>query len=327
MQVRAGIDSKGNLVAIDFTTTRSQHTGVGTSGWRGPSDWPSGVLAGAPLPIGAHSGAYAPAPMYNVPNWRYTGKSIPATGNWITHGALRAVTAQKVNFAGEQVIDELAHAAKMDPVAFRIQNAVQGNDWAQGEHREELLALLDAATKAARWQPKVSASNLSNGNVVTGRGVAWGNNYNPVAMAQAAAVADVEVNKKTGKVTVKHVYYAMSQGLTVYPGGVENQIVGGVIGGVSWVLHEQLRYSRTNVASGDFVTYPLLRFNDAPKVTPIVIQRGATSSFAAGVGEPASLVVPAVVANAFFDATGVRIRTGPITPARVRATLKEAGVK
>jgi CO/xanthine dehydrogenase Mo-binding subunit len=235
------------------------------------------------------------------------------------------VTAQKVNFAGEQLIDELAYAARMDPVAFRIQNVFPGNDWAQGEHRDELLALLNAVTKAAGWQPKVSGSNVSSANVVTGRGVAWGNNYNPVGMAQTAAIADVEVNKKTGKVTVKHVYYAMSAGLAVFPDGIQNQIVGGVTQGVSWTLHEQLRYSRTNVASGDFVSYPLLRFRDAPKVTPIVIQWGATNAYAAGVGEPAALVVPAVVANAFFDATGVRMRTAPFTPAHVRAALKAAG--
>jgi CO/xanthine dehydrogenase Mo-binding subunit len=325
VDARAGVDSKGNLVAIDFTTIRAQHTGVGTSGWRGPSDWPSGVLAGAPLPPIRESSAFAPASMYNVPNSRYTGKSIQAVGNWITHGALRTVTAQKVNFSGEQLIDELAHAAKMDPVAFRVQNVFPGNDWTQGEHRDELIAVLDAVTKAAGWQPKVSASNISNANVVTGRGVAWGNNYNPVGMAQAAAVADVEVNKKTGKVTVKHVWYAMSAGLAVFPDGIENQIVGGVTQGVSWVLHEQLRYSRTNVAGGDFVNYPILRFKDAPKVTPIVIQWGTKNPYAAGVGEPAALVVPAVVANAVFDATGVRMRTAPFAPAHVRAALKEAG--
>ena len=69
-------------------------------------------------------------------------------------------------FAGEQVIDELAHAAKMDPVAFRIQNVIQGNDCAKGEHHDELLAVLNAVAKAAKWQPRVSASNLSDANIV-----------------------------------------------------------------------------------------------------------------------------------------------------------------
>jgi nicotinate dehydrogenase subunit B len=317
MDVRAGIDSQGNLVAIDLTNIYPQ--GVGYR-------WPSSVLAGAPLPVPSARNAYETVSMYNVRNSRYTVKSLQITGNWITGAQLRSVGAHDTVFAGEQIIDELAHVAKMDPVAFRIQNVVQGNDWARAQCRDQLLACMNAVTKAAGWQPKVSASNLSDANIVTGRGVAWSNAYNPSAMAQTAAIADVEVNKKTGKVTVKHVYQSVSAGLAVYPGGIENQIVGGVVMGVSWTVAEQLRFSRTNVASSDFVTYPILRFKDSPKVTPIVIQWGATNPYTAGVGEATSALPPAVIANAFFDATGVRMRTAPFTPARVRATLKAAGV-
>jgi CO/xanthine dehydrogenase Mo-binding subunit len=96
------------------------------------------------------------------------------------------------------------------------------------------------------------------------------------------------------------------------------------------VLAEQYRFNRTNVTSGDFVTYPILRFKDAPKVTPIVVQWGGKDSsapgYASGVGEMVSELIPAAIANAFFDATGVRMRTAPLTPARVRAALKAAGV-
>ena len=84
-------------------------------------------------------------------------------------------------------------------------------------------------------------------------------------MAPTAAIADVEVNKKTGKITVKHVYHALSAGLAVYPDGIENQIVGGTVQAVSWTLAEQVAFSKTHVASSDFVTYPLLRFKDAPE--------------------------------------------------------------
>jgi nicotinate dehydrogenase subunit B len=266
--------------------------------------------------------------MYNLPNSRYTVKSLQITGNWITGAQMRAVGAHATVFAGEQVIDELAHTAKIDPVAFRIQNVVQGNNWARSQNQDQLLAVLNAVTKAANWTPHVSASNLSDANVVRGRGIAWQNAYSTTSMAQTAAIADVEVNKKTGKVTVTHVYHAMSQGLAVYPDGIANQIIGGTVMGVSWVLREQLQYSRTNVASGDFVTYPILRFKEAPEVTPIVVQWNtyAQNPFAAGVGELPVIAVPAAVANAFFDATGVRIRTAPFTPARVRAALKAAGV-
>ena len=102
--------------------------------------------------------------------------------------------------------------------------------------------------------------------------MAWSNADDTTTYAQTAAVADVEVNKKTGKVTVKHVYQAVSAGLAVYPDGVANQIVGGATQIVSRLLAEQYRYGKTHVTSSDFVSYPILRFKDAPKVTPIVIQ-------------------------------------------------------
>jgi CO/xanthine dehydrogenase Mo-binding subunit len=261
--------------------------------------------------------------MYDIPNARYLVKTIPLKDNWIKVYWLRGGSAPHATFAGEQVIDELAHAAKLDPVAFRIQNATRGNDIASGQTRDQLMAVLDAVVKASDWKPRVSASNLSDANVVRGRGMAWSNADNTKTYAQTAAVADVEVNKQTGKVTVKHVYQAASAGLAVFPGGVENQIVGGVTQIVSRLLTEQYRYTRRNVASSDFVTYPILRFNDAPKVTATVIQWNTLPTL--GVGEPVAMAAAAAVANAFFDATGVRMRTAPFTPARVRATLRAAG--
>ena len=222
-------------------------------------------------------------------------------------------------------MDDLARAAKMDPVAFRIQNVVQGTDMTRGQTKDQLLAVLNAVTKAANWQPRVSASNLSDADVVTGRGVAWSNIDSPKTYAQTAAIADVSVNKKTGKITVKHVYQAASAGLAVSIGGIENQIVGGTTQILSRLLVEKYRYSKTRVTSTDFVTYPLLRFKDAPQVTPIVLQ-WSSNPLTAGVGEPVAVAPAAAVANAFFDATGVRLRTAPFTPARVRAALKAAGV-
>ena len=204
---------------------------------------------------------------------------------------LRSVGAHDIVFAGEQIIDELAHAAKMDPVAFRIQNVVQGNDWARGAASRPVARVSERghegrrlATEGVRLEPlgreHRHAAAESRGRTHTTRS----------AMAQTATIADIEVNKKTGKVTVKHVYQAVSAGLAVYPDGIANQIVGGTVMGVSWTLAEQLRFSRTNVASSDFVTYPILRFKDTPKVTPIVIQWGATGTpYTAGVGEATSV--------------------------------------
>jgi CO/xanthine dehydrogenase Mo-binding subunit len=317
MDLRAGVDAKGNLVAFEFTHFYPQY-------------WDNSVqtnaeLSGTPRPDVASypSGNFWPAPMYEIPNARYLAKSIPLVDNWIKVYWLRGGSAPHATFAGEQVIDELAYATKMDPVAFRIQNATRGNDLASGKARDQLLAVLDATTKAASWQPRVMASNLSDANVVRGRGVAWSNADNTKTYAQTAAVADIEVNRKSGKVTVKHVYQAVSAGLAVSIDGVTNQVVGGATQIVSRLLGEQYRYGKTHVTSTDFVSYPIMRFRDAPKVTPMVIQWNSLPTL--GVGEPVAMVAAAAVANAFFDATGVRMRTAPFTPARVRATLAAGG--
>jgi CO/xanthine dehydrogenase Mo-binding subunit len=313
--IRAGIDSKGNLVAFDVAQFYPQY--------RDETVQTTAELAGTPLIPSRIAGAYGPVSsfydgqsthMYNVPNNRHLLKSIPLRNNWIKADWMRSGSAPHGAFAGEQVIDELARAAGIDPVAFRVQNVTQG------AMREPLLAVLNAVAKAANWQPKVAGSKLSESTVVSGRGVAWSNVQ--TTGHPTATIADVEVNKKTGKVTVKHIYQAVSPGLSVYPGGVANQIDAGVVQTTSRVLTEELRYSKTNVTSADFISYPILRFKDTPNVTSIVIQRLDTQP--EGVGNPVTNTAPAAIANAFFDATGVRMRTAPLTPARVRAALKAA---
>jgi CO/xanthine dehydrogenase Mo-binding subunit len=153
----------------------------------------------------------------------------------------------------------------------------------------------------------------------------------------AGVVADITVNKKTGKITVTHAYGAQDTGLTVYPGGIENQAVGSMTQGASRALYEEVAFDKGRVTSLDWVSYPIMRFKDAPKITFSYIQRydipavdtGSVASsglLVTGSGEPPTAPMAAAIANAFFDATGVRIREAPMTPARVRAVLKAAGV-
>jgi nicotinate dehydrogenase subunit B len=149
-------------------------------------------------------------------------------------------------------------------------------------------------------------------------------------------VADVSVNKKSGKIAVTHLFGAQDTGLSVYLGGVENQAVGSMTQGLSRALLEQLVFNKSNVTSLDWVAYPILRFKDSPPITFSVIQRtdipavdsgtvAANGVLATGSGEPPTAPIAAALANAFFDATGVRIRQAPLTPARVRSALKAAG--
>jgi CO/xanthine dehydrogenase Mo-binding subunit len=309
MDVQAGIDATGKITAFDFTAT--QH------GWKtsieasqaltGASAWPnSGMSQGATAKNGG--GVYNLATnARRVQNRWYSGLnsgSLPGTN-------MRSPTDLAMHFASEQMADALAYEAKLDPVAFRRLNidatSAAGQRW---------LGVLDAATAAAGWKPRVAASTLSKASVVTGRGFGFGAH----TASYAAVVADVEVNKKTGKIVVKHSYAAMDVGLAVNPDLVANQIVGQQIMATSRALLEQVKFTTKNVTSTDWVTYPILRFHDAPGVTPIVVQR--TDLPSEGAGEESQSALVAAVANAFFDATGVRLYNQPMSPSYVRAALR-----
>jgi CO/xanthine dehydrogenase Mo-binding subunit len=232
---------------------------------------------------------------------------VPMVG--LLKGApLRSPMDMHYSFASEQVIDELAHAAGMDPLAFRRRN-IAGERW---------LGVLNAAAAAANWTPRVAASKLSNAEVVTGRGIGIGTHH----VSFGAAVAEIEVNRRTGNIVAKNLYGALDAGLTVNPALVENQIIGMMVQGVSRVLKEEVTFSKTNVTSLDWQSYPVLRFAEHPNVTPVVVQRVNEPS--TGAGEEVMGSTGAAIANAFFDATGVRLRQYPMTPERVLAALATA---
>jgi CO/xanthine dehydrogenase Mo-binding subunit len=306
IDVRAGIDAGGKLVAYDYTLMMQPYsTGIDVTS----------ELTGTPYPstmTGARIDDPSVGDAYTAPNMRLTGKTLDVYKGYLRGSSLRSGGEGQISaFATEQIIDELAYAAKMDPVEFRRKN-ISNDVW---------LTALNAAAMGANWQPRVAASSLSKDNVVRGRGIGLGSHG---TAARSAAVADIEVNKKSGKITVTHIYNGIDAGLVVNPEGVANQMDGGAIFGLSRALSETFTTSKTRVTSLDWVTYPILRFQDAPKITNVIVNR--PDKLPLGVGEPPCCPIPAAVANAFFDATGVRIREAPMTPGRVRATLEAAGV-
>jgi CO/xanthine dehydrogenase Mo-binding subunit len=220
----------------------------------------------------------------------------------------------QATFATEQLVDELAFAAKIDPLEFRRRNLDPANDGNRAS------TVLEAVAKLANWQPKVAASNVKSGDILTGRGIALGG----ISFTRAAVVADVQVNKKTGKILVKDLWAVENAGLAVNPQGMENQIVGMLTRGTSRALHEQVTFNTERVTSLDWVSYPTLRFKDSPRTHILTLQQ--PELVIGGSSEATEVVVPAAIANAFFDATGVRIRTAPMTPAHVRSALKAEGV-
>ena len=311
---RGGIDANGNIVALDWTGFSMAAYSVT------PAESLSGsAVIAAPSATGGASDTSDTGTQYNVnaTNRRYNLKTVPTLNNYFKTSTLRAPNAPQGTFAGEQLIDQLAYAANMDPYQFRLQNITQQkvNDGFNQWHD-----VLVGVANLAGWQARVANSVKQTGNVVTGRGIAIGG----FASSQAGTVAEITVNKKTGKITVNHLYGAQVAGLSVAPSLIENQISGNLIMGTSRSIYEEVSFNKTNVTSLDWVTYPILRFADHPNVSYQVIQR--TDLQPTGSGEPPAASVPAAIANAFFDATGVRLYEAPMTPSRVRATLKAAGV-
>jgi nicotinate dehydrogenase subunit B len=317
--MRAGVDASGNMTAYEATGFgqggTSLYTGRELLG-AGPGS-PSASANNLPTSVnGSGTVSENLSPWMNVANTNYKliNKPINSTMGIFQSGPLRAPGAQQTTFADAQVMDMLAVAANMDPLAFRLQNMqTDATD-------QRWSAVLQAAATAANWKPKVPGTNLGKGNIVTGRGIA--NSHH--GGAYAAVVADISVNKKSGKISVTHLYAAQDSGFAVNPDLIYNQMIGNVIQGTSRALSEQVNFNKNQVTSIDWVTYPILRFADAPAVTHVLVQRLDQPSL--GSGEPVTCPCVGAIANAFFDATGVRVHIAPLTPGRVRETLKAAGV-
>jgi len=300
-EVRAAIDANGKIIAYSYDGW--QH------GWH--VNETSTELAMQTPPAERSAGSFSivvnrmsTGSMYLIPNRRVVSHAVPMVG-LLKGSPLRSPLDMALSFASEQTIDELAHAAKMDPLEFRRSN--------MGDTRWR--GVLDAAAKAAGWTPRPAASRLSDGEVVTGRGIAVGTHH----VSYGAAVAEIEVNKRTGNIVAKQLYGALDCGLTVNPALVENQIVGMMIQATSRMLKEEVAFDAGGVTSIDWVSYPVLRFAEHPNCTPVVVQRINEPS--SGAGEEVMGAAGAAIANAFFDATGVRLRQYPLTPQRVRAAL------
>jgi CO/xanthine dehydrogenase Mo-binding subunit len=302
--IRAAADSSGKIVAYEFTGFGMAAIGLDPTTQH--------VGTAVPTPGAGALDTTNSGTQYDIANRRVIGKTVPLLNNYFKTSTMRAPQAPQTTFASEQLIDELAYAAKADPYEFRLKN-ISTTD--QNRWRDVLVGV----AKLANWKPKVAASNLSSGNVVTGRGLGLGS----YAGSQAGVVADIEVNKQTGKILVKHAFVTQVSGLGVSIEGLESQMMGSMMMGTSRTLHEAVAFDTKRVTGLDWVTYPILRFKDHPNITYTVTQRLDLPS--SGAGEPPDAAIPAAIANAFFDATGVRIRETPLTPARVRGVLRAAG--
>lgn len=227
----------------------------------------------------------------------------PLRPSWI-----RTPGRMQNTYANEAFLDELAAAAGVDPAAYRLRAL---NDPRGTEVIERVMAL-------AHWQSRPSPKAERAGEVLHGRGISYVR-YE-LYRTYVAGVAEVEVDRRTGAIRVPRFFVVQDCGQIINPDGVRNQIEGNVIQTVSRVLKEEVTFDRGAVTSLDWASYPILTFPEVPEVVMELIDRPTEKPW--GAGEPSAAIVPSAISNAVFDATGVRMRSVPFSPAKMQDGLR-----
>lgn len=242
--------------------------------------------------------------MYRIPNLKLVNHHV-AGEDYLKGAWLRSPMDLSFCFVSEQAIDDLAWQLHMDPWRFRQQNIAD----------ERWQGVLDAAAEAADWMEGPAFNEQGEGSIVRGRGIGLGTHL----ASWGAAVADIEVNRDTGEVRILHLFGAIDAGRVVNTANVRQQITGQLVQTASRMLREEVTFDEQGVTSLDWNSYPILRFSECPVVTPVIVQRLEEPS--SGAGEEVMAATASAIANAFFDATGRRMRHYPLTPNRVLAAL------
>ena len=245
---------------------------------------------------------------YDFPN-RYTVchrlASTPLRPSWI-----RSPGRMQNTFANESFLDEIIATIGADPLEFRLEHISDSRG-------AELLRRLG---QLAKWEAHKVGDRGHGGDVLRGRGLSYV--HYELSRTYVGIVVDVEIDRKSGKTSVKSAAVVHDCGQIINPDGVRNQIEGGVIQTVSRTLIEELKFDRSRVTSLDWASYPILTFPDVPDVIIDLIDRPAEVPW--GAGEPACAVVPSAICSAIFDATGARLRSVPFKPQDVKAALARA---
>ncbi|MEA2956302.1 MAG: nicotinate dehydrogenase subunit, partial [Alphaproteobacteria bacterium] len=304
MDVKGGLRADGSVAGYDFTT-RYPSNGAPTLAL---------LLTGtiAPVPDVFEMGDRTAIPPYDYENIRVVAHDMPpiVRASWF-----RGVSALPNTFAHESYIDELATEAGADPIEYRLRYLKD----------QRAVDLVNAVAKRASWTPRpVWKEPVPEGDIVRGRGFAYAlyvhSQFPGYGAAWSAWIADVAVNKATGDVSVTRVVAGQDSGLMINPDGVRHQIHGNVIQSTSRALMEEVSFDRHAVTSREWGAYPIIKFPDIPRIDVLMLPRQDQPPL--GVGESASVPSAAAIANAIFDATGVRFRELPFTPERILAGLR-----
>lgn len=304
MDVKGGLNADGSVAGYDFAT-RYPSNGAPTLAL---------LLTGAVAPVADvfEMGDRTAIPPYDYDAMRVVAHDMPpiVRASW-----LRGVSALPNTFAHESYIDELATEAGIDPIEYRLRYL----------RDPRAIGLINAVAERAGWTPRPRRQEpAAEGDIVRGRGFAYAlyvhSKFPGYGAAWSAWIADIAVNKATGDVSVTRVVAGQDSGLMINPDGVRHQIHGNVIQSTSRALMEEVSFDRNMVTSREWGAYPIIKFPDIPKIDVLMLPRQEQPPL--GVGESASVPSAAAIANAIFDATGVRFRELPFTPERILAGLR-----
>lgn len=305
MTVRAAVDGQGKVTAWSFEDRSFPWTeAMGNPmlasrqvGLKGTSE-------------GFQNGIEGGGQVYAFDNQKVVAALIP----WVQPDPtplrtsnLRAPGNLARTFASETFLDDIASQLGVDPIEFRLRYL--------GENKR-LTEVLRAAAQRAGWQARPSPAPATKGSKASGRGVAVADRANTMV----AVIAEIDVDKTNGRISVNRITVAHDCGLVVNPDGLKNQIEGNIIQGISRALLEEVQFDSSGIRSLDWGSYPVLTFQEIPEVDIVLINRPELPAL--GAGEPAIGPVPAAIANALFDAVGVRLREAPFTPQRILRSLK-----
>jgi nicotinate dehydrogenase subunit B len=303
IDLRGGLDAGGNVVAWDSEFFIPP-------GAVGLVPLTPATLAGLPqdqviAPGTIINNSAIPYKFANVKTNCHRLESTPFRPSWI-----RTPGRMQNTYANECFADELAAAAGLDPFEFRMK-------YLDDKRGLDMLARLAAL---AKWEKRPSPQKSAAGNVAKGRGMSYVK-YE-LTRTYVGAVCEVEVDRESGVISVPRFYIAHDCGQIINPDGLRNQIDGNVIQTLSRTLMEEVKFDRSQVTSLDWETYPILTFPQVPEIVIDLIDRPTEKPW--GAGEPTTAVIPSAISNAVFDATGVRLRSVPYTPDKVKAALRGA---
>jgi CO/xanthine dehydrogenase Mo-binding subunit len=327
VKMRGGLDTEGNLVALDYNAQAADYNHVG---YNEPDTVLIAQLMGIRPAKPAAGSAATPSEMYAIPHRRMTSQVVSLPLIWETPlrtGNLRDPNGPQSTFASESFIDELAAAAKTDPLEFRMKLLTASTADDTGFKRARSIAAIKAAAETYGWDKRPSPKTRGAGNIVTGRGMAYAFRGQTIA----AEIAEVEVNVRTGHVWVKRLVCAYDCGLVVNPEALRHVVECGMLHSLSRALHEEVQFDTEKVTSVDWNSHPTLTHADTPAKIDVVLVNGDPNPNRPdlapyGAGETSCKPMLAAVANAIYDATGVRMRRIPFRDASVLAALKAARV-